>query len=138
MQRVNPGEILLVYDRECPVCEAYCRMATIRDSAGTLRRVNARDPSAIMREITAAGLDIDEGLVLKAGDTLYYGADAIHVLALLSNQAGLLIRLASWMFRSRNFSGILYPWFRSLRNLLLKILRKSRINNLGLPGRDRF
>lgn len=138
MQRVNSTEILLVYDRECPVCEAYCRMTTIRDSAGTLRRINARDPSAIMREITAAGLDIDEGMVLKAGDTLYYGAEAIHVLALLSNRTGFVNRLAYWTFRSRNFSAILYPWFRSLRNLVLKFLRKSRINNLGLPGRDRF
>jgi predicted DCC family thiol-disulfide oxidoreductase YuxK len=40
---VNPREILLVYDKECPLCDAYCR---IRESIGTLRLVNARDASA--------------------------------------------------------------------------------------------
>ena len=138
MQALDPSEILLVYDRECPVCEAYCRMVRVRESLGTLRRVDARDTSAIMEEITAAGLDIDEGMVLKVGKVLYYGADAIHVLSLLSNRMGVFNRLTYWLFRSRTFSAILYPWFRFLRNLLLKFLGKSRINNLGLPYRDRF
>lgn len=83
MQPVDSAEILLVYDKECPVCDAYCRMVRTRESVGTLRPVNARDAGAIMDEITAKGLDIDEGMVLK-------------------------------------------------------LLRKSRINNLGLPRRERF
>jgi len=135
---LNSAEILLVYDKQCPVCDVYCRIARIRESAGTLRRVNARDAGTIMDEITAAGLDIDEGMVLKVGTTLYYGADAIHVLSLMSSRLGVFNRLTYWMFRSRSFSAILYPSFRFLRNLLLKLLHKSRINNLGLPGRDRF
>ncbi len=93
MQPVDSAEILLVYDRECPVCDAYCRMVRIRKSAGALRLVNARDASGIMDEITAKGLDIDEGMVLKFGNSLYYGADAIHVLSLMSNRSGLFNRL---------------------------------------------
>ena len=27
-------EILLVYDEECPLCDAYCRMVRIRESVG--------------------------------------------------------------------------------------------------------
>ncbi|MGH8665763.1 MAG: hypothetical protein ACREUX_15990 [Burkholderiales bacterium] len=34
----------------------------------------------LMDEITAAGLDIDQGMVLKLRGQMYYGADAIHVL----------------------------------------------------------
>lgn len=138
IEPLNSAEILLVYDRQCPVCDAYCRMVRIGKSAGTLRLVNARDAGAVMDEITARGLDIDEGMVLKLGTTLYYGADAIHVLSLMSSRSGVFNRLTYWMFRSKRLSATLYPLFRFFRNLLLKLLRKSRINNLGLPRRERF
>jgi predicted DCC family thiol-disulfide oxidoreductase YuxK len=138
MKPVDSAGILLVYDRECPVCDAYCRLVRIRKSIGTLRLANARDAGAIMNEITARGLDIDEGMVLKFGSTLYYGADAIHVLSSMSCRSGVFNRLTYWMFRSKRLAAILYPLFRFFRNLLLKLLRKSRINNLGLPHRDRF
>jgi predicted DCC family thiol-disulfide oxidoreductase YuxK len=135
---MDSAEIHLVYDRECPVCEAYCRMVRIRGAAGALRLVNARDAGEVMDEITAKGLDIDDGMVLKVESTLYYGADAIHVLSLMSSRTGVFDRLTHWMFRSKGLSAILYPLFRFFRNLLLKLLRKSRINNLGLPRREKF
>ncbi len=135
---MNSVDIVLVYDRECPLCDAYCRMVRIRESIGTLRLVNARDAGAIMDEITARGLDIDEGMVLKIGNTLHYGADAIHVLSLIGTRSGVFNRVAYWIFGSRRLSAILYPLFRFFRNLLLKLLRKTRINNLGLPHRQRF
>ena len=138
MQPVDSAEIVLVYDRECPVCDAYCRMVRIRESVGALRLVNARDAGGIMDEITAKGLDIDEGMVLKFGDSLYYGADAIHVLSLMSSRSGAFNRLTYWIFRSKRLSTILYPLFRFFRNLLLKLMRKSRINNLRLPRRERL
>jgi predicted DCC family thiol-disulfide oxidoreductase YuxK len=138
MQPIDSAEILLVYDRECPVCDAYCRMVRIRESVGALRLVNARDADGIMDEITAKGLDIDEGMVLKFGNSLYYGAEAIHVLSLMSSRSGVFNRLTYWIFRSKGLSTMLYPLFRFFRNLLLKLLRKSRINNLGLPRRERF
>lgn len=36
-----------------------------------------------MQEITQAGLNIDEGMVVKMNNTLYHGADAQHVLAMI-------------------------------------------------------
>jgi predicted DCC family thiol-disulfide oxidoreductase YuxK len=138
MQPMDAAEIHLVYDRECPVCEAYCRMVRIREAAGVLRLVNARDAGEIMDEITAKGLDIDEGMVLKVGNTVYYGADAIHLLSLISSRSGVFNRLTYWFFRSKGLSAVIYPLFRFFRNLLLKLLRKSRINNLGLPRREKF
>ena len=55
------GEILLVYDWECPACDTYCRRVRVRPSAGKLHLVNARETTAAMEEITNAGLDIDQG-----------------------------------------------------------------------------
>ena len=131
-------KIWLVYDKECPACNYYCNLARIRESVGTLVLVDAREGGAIMDEITAAGLDIDQGMVLKVGDKLYYGSDAIHTLALMGTRSGFFNRMSYWMFRSKRVSAVLYPLLRACRNLLLKILGRSKINNLEVAGNDRF
>lgn len=132
------GEILLVYDMECPACDNYCRLVCGRGSVGDLHLVDARVPSEIMNEITRAGLDIDQGMALKIDEVLYYGADAIHALALMSNPSGLFNHLNYWIFRSKSRSRILYPVLRFFRNLLLKLLDKPKINNLRFENNDRF
>jgi len=135
---VKREEILLVYDRECPACNFYCLVVKIRASVGDLRIVDARENSEVLHEITAQGLDIDQGMVLKMGDQLYYGSDAIHALALIGSRSGIFNRINYWVFKSKTISSILYPVLRSLRNLLLKILGKSKINNLGIKGNENF
>ena len=131
-------EILLVYDRECPACNAYCQIVQIRKSVGELKIVDARENSDVLNEITARGLDIDQGIVLKMGDQLYYGSDAINALALIGSRSGIFNRLNYWIFKSKTISKILYPVLRSCRNLLLKILGKSKINNLGIENNQNF
>ena len=131
-------EILLVYDRECPACNAYCQVVRIRESVGDLRIVDARENSEVMNEITAQGLDIDQGMVLKMGDQLYYGSDAISTLALIGSRSGMFNRFNYWIFKSKTASSILYPFLRFSRNLLLKILGKNKINNLNTKGNDKF
>ena len=131
-------EILLVYDRECPACNAYCQVVKIRESVGDLKIVDAREHTEVLDEITDRGLDIDQGMVLKMGNQLYYGSDAIHMLSLIGTRSGVFNRLNYWLFRSKSVSSVLYPVLRFFRNLLLKILGKSKINNLGHPGNDKF
>lgn len=136
--RASREPILLVYDKQCPACDFYCNLARIRADVGELVLVDAREAGPIMDEITAAELDIDQGMVLKVGPRLYYGSDAIHALSLMSTRTGFFNRIAYWMFRSERVSRVLYPVLRTLRNLLLKFLDKTKINNLGLTGNDRF
>jgi predicted DCC family thiol-disulfide oxidoreductase YuxK len=131
-------EIVLVYDKECPLCDAYCRMVRIRQSVGELKLVDARGESDVMQEITRQGLDIDQGMVVKVDDVFYYGSDAIHVLSMMSSGSGVFNRLNHWIFRSRARSLVLYPLLRDCRNLLLKLLRKTKVNNLQAPGAQRF
>lgn len=135
---MTEGEILLVYDKQCPACDFYCNLARIRESVGKLVLVDARDGGPIVEEITAAGLDIDQGMVLKMNDRLYYGADAIHMLSLLGTRSGVFNRLTYWTFRWQWLARLLYPVLRSGRNLLLKMLGKSKINNLQKADNDRF
>jgi predicted DCC family thiol-disulfide oxidoreductase YuxK len=135
---VSREEILLVYDRECPACNSYCQVVRIRESVGDLRIVDARENSEVMDEITSQGHDIDQGMVLNMGGQLYYGSDAMHALALIGSRSGILNRMNYWVFKSRTASAILYPILRFFRNLLLKIMRKTKINNLDIGGNDKF
>ncbi len=107
-------------------------------ATGGLLLVDARTPSELLAQVTAAGLDIDQGMVLKLGEQLYYGADAIAALALISSRSGLFNRVNYWIFRSSRVSRYLYPMLRSMRNLLLNMLRKHKINNLCKNNNDRF
>jgi predicted DCC family thiol-disulfide oxidoreductase YuxK len=132
------AEVIVVYDKQCPACDYYCNMVRIRESVGRLVLLDARDGGPVMDEITARGLDIDQGMVVKVGSELYYGADAIHALALMGTDRGLFNRLAYWSFRSRTVARILYPVLKTCRNLLLKLLGITKINNLGVHGNDRF
>lgn len=131
-------QILLIYDKECPACHFYCQVVRIRQSVGELVLIDAREHPEVLKEITAQGLDIDQGMVLKMAGQLYYGTDAIHLLALLSGRSGVFNRLNYWLFSSKKVAALLYPILRSCRNVLLKILGKTKINNLKQDGNDRF
>jgi len=131
-------DILLVYDKECPACNYYSKLARIRESVGKLILVDAREGGPVVDEITDAGLDIDQGMVLKVGDKLYCGADALQSLSLMSTRSGVFNRLSYNLFGSNRLSAIIYPVLRSCRNLLLKILGKAKINNLEIADNDRF
>lgn len=131
-------EILLVYDKECPACNNYCQVIRIREDIGDLKIVDARENSQVLDEITEKGLDIDQGMVLKMGGQIYYGADAIHTLALISSRSGIFNRVNYWIFKSKSLSFTLYPALRICRNLLLKILGKTKINNLDISGNEKF
>jgi len=132
------NDVELVYDKQCPICEFYCQRIDVKESAGRLVRIDARDNSDIMQDITALGLDIDEGMVVRVENKLHYGADAIHELALLSSGNGFVNAMAKLTFGSRAMARVLYPFFRFVRNLFLKMLGRTRINNLQQPGNERF
>ena len=134
----DENTIFLVYDKECPACDYYCNTVRIRESVGNIVLIDARKTSSHLRKITAAGLDIDQGMVLIVSDRMYYGADAIHALALMGTRSGFVNRLSYWCFKSKPVAHVLYPILRAGRNLLLKILGRTKVNNLGIENNARF
>ena len=131
-------EILLIYDKECPACDNYCQVVQINNTVGKLVIVNARENSTVMDEITAAGYDIDQGMILKMGNEFYYGSEAIHALALISSRSGVFNRINYWFFKSKTLSHIFYPILKMGRNILLKLLRKTKINNHHKKNNQHF
>jgi predicted DCC family thiol-disulfide oxidoreductase YuxK len=124
------GEVWLVYDGECPICKMYCTRVRIQKTVGQLHLVDARQSSAIMDEITDAGLDIDQGMVVKFNDVMYYGDKAMHVITLLSTRSSLFNTICYYLFSSQTGSKIFYPIGKAFRNLILKLLGIQYINNL--------
>ncbi len=123
-------DVWLVYDGQCPVCSFYCRYVRIRAAVGTLHLVDAREPGALLDEVTALGLDIDQGMVLKFRDAVYYGSDAIHMLSLLGSPSGWFNTINFYVFRTHLGASIVYPIGKACRNVILKLLGIRNIDNL--------
>lgn len=121
----------LVYDGECPMCRRYVRWQRIRQEVGKLELIDARQASEARRELTAMGLDLDEGFALQIGERWYHGSDALHRLTLLGTRSGMFNRSMYRLFASQKRTERLYPMLRRCRNGLLRMLGKPRIDNLG-------
>lgn len=127
---MNTSTLTLVYDQECPVCRNYVQMVRIRESIGELELINARDGGELVEEITAKGVDLDQGMVLIVDDVMYCNSDTIHALALISSPSGLLNKFNFWVFKNKKRAHVIYPVLRFLRSVLLMLLGKKKLNNL--------
>jgi predicted DCC family thiol-disulfide oxidoreductase YuxK len=121
--------IQIVYDSECPFCTNYVKLLRLREAIGPAELIDARGQHPILGEIVRAGLDLDEGMVVKMGGRLYHGGDCLNVLALLSTRAGFFNRAIAGVFRSATLSWTLYPSLRAGRNAALRLLGRKRIRD---------
>src|SRR4051812_46556167 len=112
-------KIELVYDDKCPVCRVYCRNVNLDNPAVRLELVDAREGGSLMDDITKQGLDIDEGMVLKAGGQLYYGSEAMHQIALRARKKGWTAWMNRLFFSTSSRANIFYPAGKVLRSLVL-------------------
>jgi predicted DCC family thiol-disulfide oxidoreductase YuxK len=119
--------IAIIYDGECPVCSRYVRYLRLRDAGGGLEMIDARRGGPEVAAARARGLVLDEGFVLRVGDQYFHGADAMNRLALMSTPVGAFNRLNHALFRNPRASRLSYPVLRTGRNLLLRLLGRSRL-----------
>lgn len=120
----------LVYDGQCPMCRQFVRLQRLRRDVGDLELIDAREESETRRELSALGIDLNEGFALRIGEHWIHGSDALHRLALMSTGSGLFNRLMARLFASPSRTARLYPWLRACRAALLRLLRRGPIDNL--------
>ncbi len=118
---------VIVYDGDCPFCSTYVRLVRLREAFGAVRLVDARSDDPILREIGAAGLNLDEGMVLKLDGALYHGDRCLHTLALMSTRSGLFNRVTKAIFSSPRLTRRLYPLLVAGRNATLALLGRRKI-----------
>jgi predicted DCC family thiol-disulfide oxidoreductase YuxK len=119
--------VSVVYDGLCPFCSAYAHMLRLRESAGPVRLVDAREDPALVADLAAAGAPVNDGMAVLYAGRLYYGGDAVHLLALLASQSGLANRLIARLLRSQRCALLAYPALRAGRNLGLRLLGRPQI-----------
>jgi predicted DCC family thiol-disulfide oxidoreductase YuxK len=118
---------LLLYDGECPFCRNYIALLAIRQVSPSFRVIDARRDPLLSARLLADGFNLDDGIVLRWQDSVYFAGDAIHVLSLIAENRG-LSRLNRWVFKSRRRARLLYPLLRWGRNTSLALLGRNRIN----------
>ena len=128
LSELSAMQPVLVYDGACPVCSQYVRYVRIREAAGALQLVDARNGGPWVDRVVRAGLSLDEGMVLFYGGRAHHGVDCVHMLALLSTRSGLFNRLNALAFRQPAVARFAYPLMRAGRNLLLWLLNRPRLN----------
>lgn len=61
-------QVILVYDRECPVRTACCKALAIRQLDQSMQIPNAREDHPVMREFKRRGLDLSAAVASKFPD----------------------------------------------------------------------
>lgn len=130
------GDVWFVYDGDCPVCRMSAHALRIRQSVGELHLVNARTDldHPVLQEVNRQGLDLDQGMVLKFGERLYHGDDALVMTALLGGEQGWKNRINAMLFRHKWLARFSYPLMRGTRRLLLLVLGVPKLHNLKPPA----
>jgi predicted DCC family thiol-disulfide oxidoreductase YuxK len=120
----------LIYDGGCPFCNRYVQLLRLREHLD-LQLIDARQKPEDYHRLLAEGVDLDLGMVLElhgaTATQTYHGADCIHRLALLSSASNWFNRFNNAVFRRPALSALIYPVLVRSRNLLLRILRRTRL-----------
>ncbi|HEY7773169.1 MAG TPA: DCC1-like thiol-disulfide oxidoreductase family protein [Marinagarivorans sp.] len=123
---------LLVYDGECPVCSRYATFVKFQKAVGPVSLINARERADIVEAMAERNMDIDEGMLLKLGNDVYYGDECLEAIALYSDESRWLQRQHNRLFIKKGAAKNIYPKLRAGRNALLKLMgiKKIRGNSI--------
>lgn len=128
----TPQDIWFIYDGDCPICQTGASFYKVRQSVGKVVTVDARTEKnhPVLLEVNKARLNLDDGMVIKFNGTLYQGAAALHLMATLGADEGILNTINNALFKNEALAKTLYPYMRMGRNIALKIKGIGNINNL--------
>ncbi len=124
--------LLIIYDGACPFCSAYVSLLRLR-SDFRVELLSARSDDKRVSDYRSRGYRLDEGMLVVLNQTVYVGAEAMHVLAVLAESTGWLNRLQRAVFMHRWLSGWLYPVLRAGRRAALW-LRRVPLIDAARPG----
>jgi len=117
----------IFYDGKCPVCSRYVRYLRLSEGNTAVLLMDLRDHPEKVAEFNALGFNVDDGMIVALDDQTYHGAEAVHVLALLSTTSSFFNRCNRWVFSRRWLANLLYPILVSGRNLLLILLGQKKL-----------
>lgn len=120
---------LVIYDGDCIFCQNYVKLVRLRETVGKVDLVDARSDDPRVAQYQRRGYDLNEGMLFVWNDQIYHGAEAVHVLGLLSSTKGWFNHLNRAIFSSKMVSRLLYPMLKAGRLATLLVRGKSLIPN---------
>ena len=128
MTALAPEAVQIIYDGQCPACDAYFRFQRLEQNGLQVQFIDAREHPEIVREYSARGIDLNRDFVLLLGDAEYVGGDAALVLASLGARTNFFRKLNFQLLRSRAVSHAVYRIMRLGRRLLLLLLGRRQLD----------
>lgn len=122
-----PEGLSIIYDGDCPFCAAYARLYVVRAHVGEIALINAREQPALVSELRAKGMDINDGMVVSWLGKRYWGADAMHILSVLGAASGVFGAANRFLFRRKRMARLSYPVLAAARRLSLGVLGRKLI-----------
>lgn len=107
----------IVYDGDCPFCSRYVRLLRLREQFD----VELLDARRAPDQAQAYGLDLNEGMIADVDGEVHHGAEAVSLLARLSQRPGAL--------SSRRLARALYPIMRLGRRVTLRLLGRKPLSH---------
>jgi predicted DCC family thiol-disulfide oxidoreductase YuxK len=127
----GPG-ITVIYDGDCPFCASYVSMMRLRQAVGAVELVNAREGDPRVLAVQEAGYDLDTGMVVLWQGEVFFGENAVHLLATLSSgEGGVLDRIQRAAFADPRRAARLYPVLAAGRRLFLRLVGRRPIGSLA-------
>lgn len=120
--------IFIIYDGGCPFCSSFVKFQRIREALGKVTLVNARDYPDLVTLFSESGLPLDDGMALLIDGQVYYGADCLNRLALMSGKTDAINRMNATLFRSPTISRVVYPVLKLGRRMVLSLLGTKRLD----------
>ena len=118
---------LIIYDGDCIFCQNYVRFMRLRATVGRVELIDARSNDPRVKQYWREGYDLDEGMLFVHRGRVYYGAEAVQVLAGLSSASGLLNRLNHAVLSRPRAARMLYPALKLGRRLTLALRGKHAL-----------
>ena len=124
---MSADKSLIIYDGECVFCQNYVRFLRLKKAVGDVELLDARSGDPRIAAYWKEGYDLNEGMLFVHRGNIFYGAEAVHVLATLTGSQDWLNRLNGRLFSSRGTARLLYPALKAGRRLTLLLRGRSEI-----------
>jgi len=111
----------IYYDGACPLCNHYVLYSQLKQHHTVALHDLRQAPEAVAAFATQ-GFNVNEGMLVRYQERLYFGGDAMHLIATLSRRDTWRGRLYATLFANATLTGAAYPFLRAGRNLLLRML----------------
>lgn len=117
----RPG-LVVIYDGQCPFCDAYVSMLRLREFVGEVSLIDARTDPALVAELDHKGYPLNDGMAALLGGRVYFGADAVTLLSRLTTASGLVNSATAAVLKRPALARVCYPIMRGGRAAALKLM----------------